>query len=145
MISIHEIMQMIPHRYPFLLVDKIIDIVPSESIIGIKNVTFNEPQFMGHFPENPVMPGVLMIEALAQVAAVLVSKTLNAKPNEKEVYFMAIDGAKFRRVVVPGDTLHLHAKIAQNRGPVWKFTARAEVDGVLAVETSFTAMVKDKD
>lgn len=145
MISISEIMKMIPHRYPFLLVDKIIDIVPSESIIGIKNVTFNEPQFMGHFPDNPIMPGVLMIEALAQVAAVLVSKTLNAKPNEKEVYFMAIEGAKFRKVVVPGDTLHLHAKIVQNRGTVWKFAARAEVDGALAVETSFTAMVKDKD
>lgn len=145
MISISEIMKMIPHRYPFLLVDKVIEIVPSSSIVGIKNVTFNEPQFMGHFPDKPIMPGVLMIESLAQVAAVLVATTINAKPNENEVYFMAIEGAKFRKVVVPGDTLHLHAKITQNRGPVWKFSAHAEVDGVLAVETSFTAMVKNKD
>jgi 3-hydroxyacyl-[acyl-carrier-protein] dehydratase len=144
-INIQEIMEMIPHRYPFLLVDRVISLVPSESIIGIKNVTANEPQFTGHFPGNPIMPGVLIIEALAQVAAVLVSKTLKANPHEKEVYFMAIENAKFRKVVTPGDTLHLHAKIVQQRGPVWKFAGRAEVDGSLAAEASFTAMVKDKD
>jgi 3-hydroxyacyl-[acyl-carrier-protein] dehydratase len=143
-LSISEIMNMIPHRYPFLLVDKIIALTPSESIVGIKNVTMNEPQFTGHFPGNPVMPGVLMIEALAQVACVLAAKTINANPNEKEVYFMGIENAKFRRIVVPGDTLHLHAKITQHRGPVWKFAAHAEVDGELAVEAAFTAMVKDK-
>ncbi len=144
-ISISEIMKMIPHRYPFLLVDKIIELTPSESIVGIKNVTANEPQFTGHFPENPVMPGVLMIEALAQISAVLASKTISASPSDKNVFFMAIEHTKFRKVVVPGDVLVLHSKIVQHRSSVWKFEARAEVDGFVAVESSFTAMVKDKE
>jgi len=144
-IGIKEIMSMIPHRYPLLLVDRVVSFVPNQSIVGIKNVTFNEPHFMGHFPDNPVMPGVLIIEALAQVSAVLVAKTLHANPNEKIVYFMTIDGAKFRKVVQPGDTLYLHAKIEQNRGSVWKFSAHAEVDSEKVAEVLFSAMVKDKE
>lgn len=144
-ISANEILKMIPHRYPFLLVDKVVGLTEGDSIIGVKNVTFNEPQFMGHFPDMPVMPGVLIIEALAQVSAILVSKTLNAKPNEKTVYFMSIDSAKFRKIVEPGDTMYLHSKIEQNRGAVWKFSAYAEVDGKKVAESSFTAMLKDKD
>lgn len=144
-IGIKEIMSMIPHRYPLLLVDKVVDFIPNEFIIGVKNVTFNEPHFMGHFPDYPVMPGVLIIEALAQVSAVLVAKTLKANPNEKIVYFMTIDGAKFRKIVQPGDTLYLHAKVEQNRSTVWKFSAHAEVDGEKVAEVSFAAMVKDKE
>ncbi|MBP7190109.1 MAG: 3-hydroxyacyl-ACP dehydratase FabZ [Rickettsiaceae bacterium] len=144
-ISASEILKMIPHRYPFLLVDKVVELVEGDRIVGVKNVTFNEPQFMGHFPDMPIMPGVLIIEALAQVSAILVSKTLSAKPNEKTVYFMAIDSAKFRKIVEPGDTMYLYSKIEQNRGAVWKFSGYAEVDGKKVAESSFTAMLKDKD
>ena len=143
--GIEEIMQMIPHRYPFLLVDKITEYTSGDTITGIKNVTFNEPQFMGHFPNNPVMPGVLIVEAMAQVSAVLVAKTLNAKPSEKIIYFMSIESAKFRKVVRPGDVLYIYSKIAQHRGDVWKFTARAEVDSDIVAESTFTAMVKNKN
>lgn len=148
-ISIEEIMRMIPHRYPFLLVDKVVDLVKGERIVGIKNITFNEPQFMGHFPGFPVMPGVLIVEALAQVSAILVSKTLNSDNDvnvaEKTVFFMSIEDAKFRKVVQPGDTLYLHSTIKQNRGAVWKFTSYAEVDGKKVAESTFSAMVKDKE
>ena len=144
-INIAEIMSMIPHRYPLLLVDRVIALVPGESIVGLKNVTFNEPHFMGHFPGHPVMPGVLIIEALAQVSAVLVAKTLDANLEESVVYFMSIDGAKFRKIVQPGDTLYLHAKLEQNRGSVWKFSAYAEVDSQKVAEVSFVAMVKNKE
>ncbi len=144
-INITEIMSMIPHRYPLLLVDRVIALTPGESIVGLKNVTFNEPHFMGHFPGHPVMPGVLIIEALAQVSAVLVAKTLDANPEESVVYFMSIDGAKFRKIVQPGDTLYLHAKLEQNRGAVWKFSAYGEVDGHKVAEVTFVAMVKNKE
>jgi 3-hydroxyacyl-[acyl-carrier-protein] dehydratase len=144
MVDIREIMQMIPHRYPFLLVDRVTSFVQAESIVGIKNVTFNEPHFTGHFPDNPVMPGVLMIEAMAQISAVLVAKTLNARPDEKIVYFMSISNAKFRKVVQPGDQLCLRSKIVQHREQVWKFDACAEVDGEIVAESLFTAMVKDR-
>ncbi len=147
-ISIGEIMKMIPHRYPFLLVDKIVELVKGETIVGIKNVTFNEPYFMGHFPDFPVMPGVLIVEALAQVSAILVSKTINSDNNidfaEKTVFFMSIEDAKFRKIVEPGDTLYLRSAIKQNRGPVWKFSGYAEVNGQKVAESSFSAMVKDK-
>lgn len=142
-IDINEIMSIIPHRYPFLLVDRVIEIKEKESIVGIKNITANEPQFTGHFPSRPVMPGVLMIEAMAQLSAVLVAKSMENTKN-KEVFFMSIEESKFRKVVEPGDTLVMYADIIQNRGPVWKFKARSEVDGKIAVETTFTAMVKDK-
>ena len=142
-IDINEIMSIIPHRYPFLLVDRIIEIDLNKSIVGIKNVTANEPQFTGHFPTRPVMPGVLIIEAKAQLSAVLVAKSMEST-DDKEVFFMSIDESKFRKVVEPGDTLTMYAEIIQSRGPVWKFKARSEVDGKVAAEAVFTAMVKDK-
>ena len=142
-IDINEIMSIIPHRYPFLLVDRVTSITLNESIVGIKNVTINEPQFTGHFPDRPVMPGVLIIEAMAQLAAVLVAKSMEST-KDKEVFFMSIEEAKFRKIVEPGDTIVMYASIIQNRGPVWKFKARSEVDGNIAAETLFTAMVKEK-
>ena len=143
-IDINEIMSIIPHRYPFLLVDRVTEIKHKESIVGIKNVTSNEPQFTGHFPTRPVMPGVLIIiEAMAQLSAVLVAKSME-NTMDKEVFFMSIEESKFRKIVEPGDTLVMYANIIQNRGPVWKFKARAEVDGKVAAEAVFTAMVKDK-
>jgi 3-hydroxyacyl-[acyl-carrier-protein] dehydratase len=142
-IDINEIMSIIPHRYPFLLIDRVTSITLNESIVGIKNVTINEPQFTGHFPDRPVMPGVLIIEAMAQLAAVLVAKSMEST-KDKEVFFMSIEEAKFRKIVEPGDTIVMYASIIQNRGPVWKFKARSEVDGKMAAETLFTAMVKDK-
>lgn len=143
-IDIAAIMAIIPHRYPFLLVDRVIQINVNDLIVGIKNVTFNEPQFTGHFPAQPIMPGVLIIEALAQVSAILVAKSLGSV-NNKEVYLLAIEQAKFRRVVVPGDTMYLHSKILQSRTDVWKFVARAEVDNQIVAESRFTAMIKDLD
>lgn len=142
-IDINEIMSIIPHRYPFLLVDRVTELKINESIVGIKNVTVNEPQFTGHFPSRPIMPGVLIVEAMAQLSAVLVAKSMN-RTDEKEVFFMSIDECKFRKIVEPGDTLVMYASIIQNRGAVWKFKARAEVDGKIASEAIFTAMVKDK-
>jgi 3-hydroxyacyl-[acyl-carrier-protein] dehydratase len=142
-VDINEIMSIIPHRYPFLLIDRITSITLNESIIGIKNVTINEPQFTGHFPDRPVMPGVLIIEAMAQLAAVLVAKSMDSTRG-KEVFFMSIEEAKFRKIVEPGDVLVMHASIVQSRGSVWKFKAHSEVDGIIAAEASFTAMVKDK-
>lgn len=144
-ISIDEILDLIPHRYPLLLVDRVIELINGQYITGIKNITFNEPQFIGHFPNNPVMPGVLIIEALAQIAAILVAKTIDAKATEKSIYFMSIDNAKFRQIVKPGDVMYLHAKIIQHRSDVWKFEAKAEVDGEIVAETLFTAMVRDKN
>jgi 3-hydroxyacyl-[acyl-carrier-protein] dehydratase len=145
MIEITEILSMIPHRYPLLLVDRIEEYQEGKSIIGTKNVTFNEPHFQGHFPGRPVMPGVLIVEAMAQVSAILVSKTIKAKPGEKLVFFMGIENAKFRKIVVPGDILHIHSEIVQQRGDAWKFTAQAKVDGKIAAESTFAAMVKDKE
>jgi len=141
--DINEIMSIIPHRYPFLLVDRIREIEVGKSIIGIKNITANEPQFTGHFPSRPIMPGVLIIEAMAQLSAVLVAKSM-ASTEDKEVFFMSIDESKFRKVVEPGDCLVMYSSIIQNRGSVWKFKARAEVNDKIASEATFTAMVKDK-
>ncbi len=141
--DINEIMSIIPHRYPFLLVDRITEIEVGKSIIGIKNVTANEPQFTGHFPSRPIMPGVLIIEAMAQLSAVLVAKSMDST-EDKEVFFMSIDESKFRKVVEPGDCLVMYSSIIQNRGSVWKFKARAEVNDKIASEATFTAMVKDK-
>lgn len=143
-INITEILKLIPHRYPMLLVDRILEYVPGKSIVGVKNVTFNEPQFMGHFPDFPVMPGVLIVEAMAQVSAVLVAKTMNVNSQEKTVFFMSIENTKFRQIVQPGDVMHIYAKVEQNRGYVWKFSAEAKVEGKLVAESSFMAMVKDK-
>ncbi len=142
--QITEILKMIPHRYPILLVDKVKEIVAGESCVGIKNVTFNEPHFMGHFPNHPVMPGVLIIEAMAQTAAVLVVETVGqAQAGGKIVYFTSIDGAKFRRPVVPGDVVELHLKVLQNRKNLWKFTGEAIVDGNKVAEATIAAMLMD--
>ena len=142
-IDITEIMDLIPHRYPFLLVDRVLEIDLNKSIKGIKNVTVNEPQFTGHFPARPVMPGVLMVEAMAQLAAILVAKSLGSTKN-KEVFLMAIENAKFRRIVQPGDTMYIHAVIEQQRANVWKFSSTVTVEGEMATESKFTAMIKDK-
>jgi 3-hydroxyacyl-[acyl-carrier-protein] dehydratase len=142
--SINRIMDMIPHRYPILLVDRLLDFVPGESAVGLKNVTINEPHFLGHFPGEPVMPGVLIIEAMAQTAALMVVKTLGAEAEGKLVYFMTIESAKFRKPVVPGDALKIHVSKTQNRGAVWKFEGRAMVDDTLCAQALFGAMIMDK-
>jgi 3-hydroxyacyl-[acyl-carrier-protein] dehydratase len=139
--DIDLIQRIIPHRYPFLLVDRVIDIVGAERCTGIKNVTMNEPQFTGHFPQTPVFPGVLLIEAMAQTAAVMVGVEKNLADTGTLVYFMGIDAAKFRRKVVPGDQLRLHIETKRGGGKVWKFAGRAMVDGELACEAEFTAMM----
>ena len=143
-IEIRRILSMIPHRYPILLVDKLEEIVLGESAVGLKNVTFNEPHFQGHFPGAPVMPGVLIIEAMAQTAAALVVATLGEEAEGKLVYFMTIDEARFRRPVVPGDQLKLHVQKTRARSKVWKFEGKAYVDGQLVAEAQFGAMISDE-
>lgn len=144
--DINQIKEMIPHRYPFLLVDRIIEHVPGESAVGLKNVTMNEPQFMGHFPQIPVMPGVLIIEAMAQTAAIVVVDTLENKSAGNLVYFMTIDEARFRKPVVPGDTMHIRVTKVQSRKTVWKFKGEAFVGDTLCAEATFSAMiVEDQD
>jgi len=143
-IDIRRIMQMIPHRYPFLMIDRVVDVIAGESCVGIKNVTINEPFFGGHFPQRPVMPGVLIIEAMAQTAAVLVVESLGAQSEGKLVYFMTIDDARFRKPVVPGDSVRIHCRKERNRGPVWKFSAQAMVDGTLCAEATYSAMILDR-
>ena len=143
-VDIAGILEAIPHRYPFLLVDRVVDMVLNRSAVGIKNVSVNESFFQGHFPHHPVMPGVLIIESMAQTAAVLVVKTLGPESAGKVVYFMTIEGAKFRRPVVPGDQLRIHVHVERNRGNVWKFGASAFVDGVSVAEARYAAMIMDK-
>jgi len=142
-IDITRIMEMIPHRYPFLMVDKVIDVVPHESATGVKNVTASEPHFQGHFPEKPIMPGVLIIESMAQTAAVVVVESLGQHAEGKLVYFMSVDSARFRRPVVPGDTLMVHVKKERSRGNVWRFNGEAKVNGQLMAEATFSAMIMD--
>ena len=142
MISVTEIMKILPHRYPFLLVDRIIELEPGVSATGIKNVTINEPFFMGHFPDQPIMPGVLLVEAMAQVAGVM---AFRSGVEGKSVYFLSIDKVKFRRPVVPGDQVKLNIKVLKQRGNVWKFAGTAAVDGKLVSEAEFTAMVTDRE
>lgn len=143
-IEYQQITKMIPHRYPFLMIDRVIDVQPDVSAVGIKNVSINEPYFQGHFPGHPVMPGVLIIEAMAQTAGILVVRTLGPESEGKLVYFMTIDEARFRRPVVPGDQLHILVKKERHRGNVWKFTGEAKVDGQLVAEASYSAMILDK-
>lgn len=143
-VDIAGILKAIPHRYPFLLLDRVVDLVRNKSATGIKNVTVNENFFQGHFPGHPVMPGVLIIESMAQTAAVLVVETLGPEAAGKVVYFMSIEGAKFRRPVVPGDQLHIHIVKERNRGNVWKFNAVAKVDGVAVAEATYAAMIMDR-
>jgi len=141
-IDINRIMRLIPHRYPFLLIDKVTDLVPDVSATGIKNVTYNEPFFQGHFPGHPIMPGVMIIEAMAQTAAVMVMETLKRTADEGfVVYFMSVDEARFRKPVVPGDMLRIHVAKRQHRGAVWKFEGQAKVGDVLNAEAVFTAMI----
>jgi 3-hydroxyacyl-[acyl-carrier-protein] dehydratase len=142
-IDVMRIMQMIPHRYPFLMIDRVVDLVPDRSAIGIKNVSINENYFQGHFPRQPVMPGVLVIECMAQTAAVLVVETLEGAAAGKLVYFMSIEECRFRKPVVPGDRLLIHVTKIRHRANVWKFSGEARVDGVLMAEARFTAMIMD--
>jgi 3-hydroxyacyl-[acyl-carrier-protein] dehydratase len=143
-IDILRIMEMIPHRPPFLLIDRVVDIVTGESATGIKNVTMNEPFFVGHFPQRPVMPGVLIIEAMAQTSAILVVHTLGKESEGKLVYFMSIEECKFRKPVMPGDTLHIKVVKVQSRRNVWKFNCEAQVGGQKVAEAVIAAMILDE-
>ncbi len=142
--DILRIMASIPHRYPMLLVDRVVELVLGESAVGIKNVSINEQIFAGHFPAQPVFPGVLIIESMAQTAAVVVVATLGPSAEGKLVYFMSIEGAKFRRPVVPGDQMRVHVAKERSRGNVWKFAAEARVDGQVVAEATITAMIRDR-
>ncbi len=139
-IEIGEIMEMIPHRYPFLLIDKVTDVIPGETAIGIKNVTINEPFFAGHFPNHPIMPGVLIVEAMAQTSAILVIETTGRRAGGV-VYFMTIEQARFRKPIGPGDRVELHVEKQRSRGNVWKFKGEARVDGKLMAEATYSAMI----
>lgn len=143
-LDIMRIMEMIPHRYPMLMIDRVVDITLGESAVGIKNVSVNEPFFQGHFPSRPVMPGVLIIEAMAQTSAVLVVATLGKESEGKLVYFMTVDEARFRKPVMPGDQIHVHVTKQRSRGNVWKFKGEAKVNGVLCAEAIYSAMILDQ-
>lgn len=142
-VGIERIMEMIPHRYPFLMIDRVIDVEPDVGAVGVKNVSINEPHFQGHFPRRPVMPGVLIIEAMAQSAAVLVVETLGKEFEGKLVYFMSVERARFRKPVTPGDVMYVHVRKEQQRGPVWKFSAEARVGGAVVAEATYSAMILD--
>jgi 3-hydroxyacyl-[acyl-carrier-protein] dehydratase len=143
MMDIHRILKQLPHRYPFLLVDRVLQLDKGKSIKALKNVTINEPFFEGHFPQRPVMPGVLMLEALAQAAALLAFDALEASPNENMIYYFAgIDGARFKRPVEPGDQLILEAELLRMKAGIFKFKTRALVDGQLAVEAELTCAMR---
>lgn len=144
--DIHAILESLPHRYPFLLVDRVLSVDPGKSIVALKNVTINEPFFPGHYPHHPVMPGVLIIEAMAQVAALLSFQTMPSKPDEKSVYYFAgIDGARFKRPVTPGDQLIIKVELTRSMRGVFKFQAVAEVDGQLAAQAELMCTVKTVD
>ena len=144
-IDVVRIMEMIPHRYPFLMIDRMVEVIPDVSAVGIKNVSINEPFFQGHFSGHPVMPGVLIIEAMAQTSGVLVIHTMGAEAEGKLVYFMSVDQARFRKPVTPGDSLLITVTKLQNRGPVWKFKGEAHVGETLMAEATFAAMIVDND
>ena len=139
--DIEEILQAIPHRYPFLMIDRVVDVVPDERATGIKNVSINEAHFQGHFPRRPVMPGVLIIESMAQTAAVLVVATLGPAMAGKLVYFMSVEDCRFRHPVFPGDQLHVHVTKKHHRRNVWKFTAKAAVEGKTIAQATYAAMI----
>ncbi|AGC46464.1 3-hydroxyacyl-ACP dehydratase [Myxococcus stipitatus DSM 14675] len=143
--DIREIQNLLPHRYPFLLIDRVVEIVPGQKITAFKNVTINEPFFNGHFPGHPVMPGVLILEALAQASAILAYKSENMDPSQKVTYLMGVDGARFRKPVVPGDRVQLLIEVLRHKGAVWKTKGTATVDGVKVAEGEFLATVVDKD
>jgi 3-hydroxyacyl-[acyl-carrier-protein] dehydratase len=143
-IDINRIMTLLPHRYPFLLIDKMVNIMGEESGTAIKNVTINEPFFQGHFPGKPVMPGVLLVEAMAQAAGAIVLENLGDNDAGKLVFFMSIDKCRFRKPVGPGDQVHFHVKLLQKRAPVWKYWAEAHVDGKKVAEAEIGAMLMDQ-
>lgn len=143
-LDINRIMAMIPHRYPMLMIDRVVEIVEGESAVGIKCVSVNEPFFQGHFPQRPVMPGVLIIEAMAQTSAVVVVHSLGGKAEGKLVYFMGIDEARFRKPIGPGDTVRIHVQKERSRGNVWRFKGEAKVDGQLCAEAVYSAMIFDQ-
>jgi len=140
---IEEIKSLLPHRYPFLLVDRVLEIIPGESLTAIKNITVNEPQFPGHFPQQPIMPGVLMVEAMAQAAGILAFKTDNIVPGEDSTYYLAgVDKTRFKRPVVPGDQLRMEIKLLKSKRGIWVFEGKAYVDDQLAVTTELMCTVK---
>jgi 3-hydroxyacyl-[acyl-carrier-protein] dehydratase len=142
-LDIHQILEYLPHRYPILLVDRVLDVVPGERITALKNVTVNEPFFPGHYPHHPVMPGVLIVEAMAQTAAILSFKTMGSKPDDKSVYyFVGIDGARFKRPVSPGDQLIMEVTLTYNKRGMWKFAGVAKVDGQVAAEAELICAVR---
>ena len=142
--DIHGILEHLPHRYPFLLVDRVLEIEPGKLIHAFKNVTINEPFFVGHFPHHPVMPGVLIMEALAQAAGILSFKTMDTKPDANSVfYFVGIDGARFKKPVMPGDQLHLHVEILRQMRGIWKYKAEARVDGQVVAEAELMCAKRD--
>jgi 3-hydroxyacyl-[acyl-carrier-protein] dehydratase len=143
-LDLHKIVKMIPHRYPMLMIEKVVGVVPNERAVGVKNVSINEWFFQGHFPTEPVMPGVLIIEAMAQTAAVLVVATLGPEKEGRLTYFMSVEQARFRKPVVPGDVIRIHVEKQRNRGSVWRFSGRAEVDEVVVAEATYTAMIRDR-
>jgi 3-hydroxyacyl-[acyl-carrier-protein] dehydratase len=142
-LSLEQITRLIPHRPPMLMIEKIINVIPGESAVGVKTVSVDEWYFQGHFPQKPVMPGVMIIEALAQTAAALAMHTLDLYDKEKLVYFMGIDEARFRKMVLPGDVLHLEVQKTHRRGPVWRFKGLAKVNGEVVAEAVKTAMISD--
>lgn len=143
-LEIDRIMQLIPHRYPFLLIDKMVNVISDHSAVGIKNVTINEPFFQGHFPSKPIMPGVLIIEAMAQTAGALVMHTIGKSADNSLVYFMSIDHARFRKPIMPGDCVRIHVEKQQRRGDVWKFKGEARVEDKIMAEAVYTAMIVEK-
>ena len=143
--DIHRVLKLLPHRYPFLMIDRIININGDESAVGIKNVTINEPFFQGHFPGFPVMPGVMLIEGMAQTAGAICVAAMGESYEPSIVYFMSIDRAKFRRPVLPGDTVHFHVRKIRNRGPVWRFQCEAKVNDGVAAEAEVSAMIINAD
>jgi 3-hydroxyacyl-[acyl-carrier-protein] dehydratase len=142
-LDIRRVMAALPHRYPFLLIDRVEELVPHQRIVAVKAVTINEPFFQGHFPGRPIMPGVLLIEAMAQASGVLAVESLGLSGSGKLVYFMAIDSAKFRKPVEPGVLLRIEVELVQDRGSICRFAGRILIDGKVAAETKFTAMIAD--
>jgi 3-hydroxyacyl-[acyl-carrier-protein] dehydratase len=143
-VDVKRIMELLPHRPPMLLIDRIVDIVPDQSATGVRAVSVSDPIFLGHFPGHPIMPGVMIVEAMAQTSGALVMYSMNARADDKLVYFMSIDKARFRNPVVPGDMLMLPVKLQRARKPVWKFSGEAYVNGKLCAEAEFSAMIMDK-